>query len=307
MLKQNALKRIMLASLSLLILLFIYLFPVKENGAIENEITYLEALKMPIYLSDENNYVARINILKASENINSNIEVIISSLTENSKESTYLPNGFNPVIPKNTTLLSYELVNKVLKLDFSKELLNITKEKEVLLIEALIFSLCEFEEIDSIMIFVEGKLLENLPNSNEKLPDILNKNFGINKVYDITSIKNVDHTINYYLAKTNDYTYYIPITKVTNNKSEKVEIIIANLKTSPITQTNLISYLKASATLESYEVLEESINLSFNSELIADLSSDTIIEEVKYSIFLSVRDTYNVQSVNFNIPNDKNI
>ncbi len=307
MIKNNALKRILISTLALFILIFLYLFPSSNINTIKEETSYIEAIKTPIYLLDDNNYVSRISILQKSSNINENIEYIINFLTKESNESYYLPTGFSSVIPKNTKLNSYNLTNGVLKLDFSKEFLNTSKEEELKLIESLVFSFTEFNEINSIMIFIDGEKLNNLEKNNISLPNTIDKNFGINKLYDITSIKNINHTINYYIAKNEDYTYYVPISKFNNTSEEKVEIIIKNLQTSPYNQTNLISYLKASATLESYQILEESVNLSFNNELIADLSSNNIIEEVKYSIFLSIRDTYNIKSVIFDIENEQNV
>ncbi len=307
MLKKNAFKRILISTLALFILLFLYLFPVNNKNNIEEEISYIDAIKMPIYLSDKNNYVARIDILKSSEEVLKNIKNIISTLTINSAESSYLPDGFKAVIPENTKINELSLDENILKIDFSKEFLNYEKDNELIIFESLIFSLCEFKEVEEIMIFIDGIKLNKLPYLQKDLPNTLDKSFGINKIYDITSFKGVDMTINYYISKTDNLTYYIPISKYENSSNEKIEIIIENLKTSPINQTNLISYLKASANLESYEIMEETINLSFDNNLLADLSSNNIIEEVKYSIYLSIRDTYNIKSVIFELPNEENV
>ncbi len=301
MLKESAFKRIFIATLALFTLIFLYLFPIKNNNEVNESITYINAIKMPIYLIDENNYVARVHILKNSENINDNIKEIIKNLTINEKNEDYLPEGFKAIIPSNTKINSFSLNNGLLKLDFSKEFLNISKNKEVKLIETLIFSLTELKEVKKIMIFIDGEKLNKLPHSKIYLPENLDKSFGINKVYELNSFKNIVQTTTYYIAKNTDETYYIPISKYSNDSNEKVEIIIKNLKSSPINQTNLISYLKASASLKSYQILEEGIILSFDNNLIADLSNKNIIEEVKYSIYLSLRDTYNIESVSFNI------
>lgn len=300
MIKNNAVRRILIASLSLFVLLFIYFFPSEEELLYTTSSEYISAIQMPIYVLDENNYVSRVTVLKNSEDVLDNVKYIITTLTEGTTESEYLSNGFIPIIPENTTITSLSLDDGLLKINFSIDILNISLENEEKLIESIVFSLCEFSEIEEIMIFVDGERLVSLPNSNKELPVTLDKSYGINKLYDITSFKNTTSTTSYYLSKTTsgDY-YYIPITKIENSDDEKIEIIIKNLQTSPINQTNLISYLKASATLEYYEILEESIILSFNNELIADLSSEEILEEVQYSIYLSVRDSYDVTQVIF--------
>ena len=93
----------------------------------------------------------------------------------------------------------------------------------------------------------------------------------------------------------------IPITKITNNKLEPVEVIVKELKSTPIYETNLISYLNASYELEDYEVLEESITLSFNNLLIANLNDDDTTEKVRYTLSLSLRDTYNIDNIVINL------
>lgn len=306
MIRKNAYRRIILASLSLIVVAITCFYP-KNNWNNNINTKYLDAIKMPIYILDENNYVSRINIIKSSENIEENISYIINTLTEGSKESSYLINSFNPIIPEGTILLNYELKDKILKLNFNENFTNVSENKERKLIESLIYSLCEFNEIENIMIFINDKRLEFLPNSKEKLPILLNKNYGINVVYDLDNVKNCISTTSYYLAKSKDATYHVPITKIENSNKEKIEVIIENLQTSPANQTSLISYLKASASMDYYKILEESVFLSFNNELFADLNNEEVLEEVRYSIYLSIRDTYDVSQVIFESSTDINV
>lgn len=301
MLKNNALRRIIIATLALLIFFIIYLFPSSLDDSINN-ISYIDSVKSPIYLVDKNNYVSRINILKKGENVLDNIKNVINSLTIDSTNSIYLPNGFSAVIPKNTKLKDITLSNKILKLNFSQEFLNIEADKQVQMLEALIFSLMEFDEVDSILIFIEEEQLTKLKNGL-LLPNLLDKNFGINKNYDISSLKNISKTTTYYTASFDDLIYYVPVTNLTNDNSDKVQVIIKNLKSSPIYQTNLTSYLASSVNLQNYEILENTINLNFDNNLIANVNNSSILEEVKYSIYLSLRDTYNIKSVIFEVPN----
>ncbi len=302
MLRKSALRRIVIATLALFVFLMIYLFPIEDDKSINNT-TYIESIKSPIYLVDKNNYVARINILKKGNNLLENIKNVIESLTIDSNNSVYLPSGFEAVIPKNTKLKDLSLNNKILKLEFSKEFLSVDLENEEKMYEAIIYSLTEFNEVDGIMIFVDNERVIKLKNG-KILPTILDRNFGINKHNDLNCIKNISKTTTYYTMKNDDFTYFVPITMVNNDASDKIQIIIKNLKTSPINQTNLTSYLASSANLENYEILENTINLSFNNDLIPNMNSSSILEEVKYSIFLSLRDTYNVKSVVFELPNN---
>ncbi len=306
MIKKSSIRRICVATLALFLLLIIYLFP-NSDVTIKEHLDYIKKDEMPIFLVDNSNYVARTSIAKTSQNINDQIKEIIETLTINSKKSTYIREGFSPIIPENTKILNLALENEILTINFSKEFLTISKENEEKMLEAIIYSLTELKEIKKIKILVENNPLTKLPNSNKKIPEFLDKTYGINKIYNLDSIKETSKTTIYYLSKINDYYYYVPVTKVSNEKLERVEIIIKELKSTPIYHTNLISYLAASTNITNYELLENAISLSFNNYLIANMKEEEILEEVKYSIALSLRDTYGVNEVIFNIPDEENI
>ena len=298
MLKKMSLKKIVISSLALIILLIICLFPNKTNYDFKTTLTYTTPIVQPIYLIDNNNYVARYNIIRKTNETLELVDYVIENLTISDKNGYYLPNGFNAIIPKNTKILNKSLEDDLLKINFSKEFLNIEKENEEKMLEAIVYSLLEIKGIKKIMIFVEGENLTKLPNSGKNIAIILDKNIGINKTYDINSLKETDKTTTYYLSKIDNVYYYVPVTSITNNDKEKVEIIIEKLKTSPTYKTNLISFLASNTELLNYEILENSVSLSFNNNILS-LDNNQITEEVKYSIALSIRDTYNINQTIF--------
>lgn len=305
MIKKSSIRRICVATLTLFILLIIYFFP-SNDTVIKEHLSYITKEEMPIFLVDNKDYVARTSIVKNSSETIEQTKEIIEALTKNTKKSNYIRDGFKPIIPDGTKILDLKLEENILTINFSKEFLNINESDEGKMIEAIIYSLTEIKDVKKISIFVEGNKLIKLPNSNKKLPDYLDKTYGINKIYNLDSIKETTKTTIYYLSKNKDYYYYVPVTKVSNEKNERVEIIIKELKSTPIYHTNLISYLAASANITSYELLENTISLSFNNYLIANMKEEDILEEVKYSIALSIRDTYGINEVIFNIPDTEN-
>ena len=301
MLRKSSIRRIMLATLALFLLLIIYFFP--TTPSISESLSYIEKEEMPIFLVDNMEYIARTSIVKNSDNTDDLIKEVIESLTIGSNKSNYIREGFKAVIPEGTKVLDIKLEDSILTINFSKELLNVSQDSEEKMLEAIIYSLTEIESVKKIKILVEGEPLTHLPNSNKKIPELLDKNYGINKIYNLDSIKDTSKTTIYYLSKYNDYYYYVPVTKVSNESMQKAEIIIKELKTTPIYHTNLISYLAASTNLTNYELLENSIALSFDNHLLANIDDKDILEEVKYSIALSLRDSYDIKEVLFNYPN----
>ena len=301
MLKKSSLRRIMVATLALFILLIIYFFP--TTTPIEESLSYIEKQEMPIFLVDSLEYIARTSIVQESKTTDELILEVIESLTIGSEKSSYIRDGFKGIIPEGTKVLDNNLENGILTINFNKNFLNVSIKDEEKMLEALIYSILEIPGIKKLSIEVEGEKLKNLPNSKKKLPEFLDKNYGVNKIYNLDSIKDTSKTTIYYLSKHNDYYYYVPVTKVSNETGEKAEIIIKELKSTPIYHTNLISYLAASTNLTNYELLENSISLSFDNHLLANLNDEDMLEEVKYSIALSLRDSYGIEEVLFNYPN----
>lgn len=304
MLKKSALRRITTSTIALFIVSILCFFPKNINSTkVPLNTNYIDIALSPIYLINKDNYVIRTTFASTSKNSEEKIKEAINALTINNQNEA-LPSNFRQIIPQNTRLLNFSLEDGLLKINFSKEFLNVPKNDEEKLIEALVYTLTEIPEIKEIMLFIENQKLEYLPQTNTKLPNTLTRNFGINKVYDITNIKNLTKTTIYYIGKENDLTYYIPVTKINNNENDKVEIIIEELKSSPIYETNLRSYLASSVELLNYETLENQINLSFNNKIFDDFNEKNILEEVKYSIALSLQDTLNIKDVVFKVDDE---
>lgn len=304
MLKKNIIRKLIVSSMALFILLIYYLFPNNNRDIYKQTLTYNETEKESVYVLNNENLVSRINVnIKKTTNDLDKIKEIIEFLKNNDNS---LPSNFFKLIPKDTKILSLSLEDKLLKIDFNEEFLNVSRENERKLIETVVYSLSELENVDKIMIFIEGEKLDILPQSGEKLPNILNKDLGVNLNYNFNSLKDTSKTTVYYGAKSNDYTYYIPVTFIENNNDEKIEIIIEKLKNSPIYESNLISFLNANTKLTNYEILEEEIKLSFNKYLLDNIKNDDLIEEVKYTLYLSIRDNYNVKKIEFSIDDNDN-
>ena len=154
---------------------------------------------------------------------------------------------------------------------------------------------------------VEGEILNKLPNSKANIPTVLDKSYGINKSYDLSNLNDILSYTTYYTSTYNDTKYYVPVTKYINSKdSDVVKIIIKELGSSPIYQTNLMSYLNANTVLNDYELDNNKLKLNFNELLLNDLDKKNILEEVIYTISLSMNNVYdNLESVSFLVNNEE--
>ena len=312
MLKRMILKKITITALTLFILLLIYLMPtnkinnrnldVKQNL----EYTYTNDLET-IYLLDYNDYVARTFIKGCScSSAVDKASDLLQGLIVEGKKSNIIPNGFKAIIPSGTRDLALNLYKGVLTIDFSKEILEINKKYEEKMLESLIYTLTSINGIDSVKILVEGEELKQLPNSNKQLPSLLDRDYGINKVYNLTGTNNIDSYTVFYVNEFNDNYYYVPVTKYINNdKLDKIKIIIEELTSNPVYESNLMSFLNVNTKLLDYEIKDDVIKLNFNNLILSDITGNSILEEVIYTISLSVSNEIDVKEVIFMVENEE--
>ena len=217
-----------------------------------------------------------------------------------------IPNGFCALLPSDTKLLGKKINNDVVTLNFNSNVLDVKSENEEKVIESLIYSITSIDGIDKIIIKIDGENLKKLPKTGIMLDTELTRDYGINKTYDIDSIKGINKVTIYYTNKTNNNdVYYVPVTKYVNNDEEKIKIIIDELASKFSFESNLMSYLNYNTKLIDYNLTENEIDLNFNEYLFDSNENKKVLEEVIYSISYSVMDNYNVDKVNFFVNSEK--
>ena len=297
MLKRRALRKIIITTFSLLTIFAICIIPNSLNSKdnfldTKIDLEYVNNLGTnEIYLLGPNKYLVKTNVLLETDNINTKIRSILDYLTI--QKSDKLPTGLSGIIPMNTKV-NVEIKESIVTIDFSKELLDVKEELEERLIEAITYSIINIDGVEAIKIKVDGNLLTELPKTKKKLPELLNRNFGINKVFDIDNLNGIQKVTLYYLDKISNQNYYVPVTKYLNDDREKINIIIDNLSSNYIYESSLVSLLNQNTELINYEIEDEIMTLNFNNSI---FTHDKILEEVTYTIKESVCSTYPVKSV----------
>lgn len=306
MLKRKALRKIIITTFSIITIFIICIIPgkISNNNYLNPKIDTIYVNNnntIGIYLLGNNNYLVKTNIIINQKELVDKVKEIIDYLTIN--KSSRIPNGLRGIIPKNTKLNNIEIKDKIVELDFSNDLLKISYDLEERLIEAITYSLIDLDGVEGIRIKIDNNLLKELPSSKKKIPEILNRNYGINKVYEINNFSNVDKVVLYYTDIIDDNTYYVPVTKYLNDDREKIKIIIDNLASNYIYESSLVSLLSSNTELINYEIEDKTMTLNFNNSI---FTNNKLLEEVTYSISESVFESYDVDSVLFQV-NGKNI
>ena len=298
MLRRKALRKIFITTMSLFIIMTIYLIPQTEKTLETNlELEYITNLaNSSIYLLDENNLLVKTKILLDNEDTTKDIKDIITNLTIGS--GNIFPDNLYGVIPKNTKLNNIIIEDNVVTLDFSKELLNVDTNKSNALIESIVYSVTELDDINKVIITVENKELQTYPNSDKTITLPIDRSIGINNKYTYSSLNNLVKVVIYYQELINNDTYYVPVTKYLNDDKEKIDIIIEELTTSYIYEDNLSSILNENVKLTDKELTDDLLILDFNDAL---LENGELKEEVVYLLSYSVFANYDINTVSFRV------
>lgn len=303
MLKRISIRKIILSSLALFAMLLIYLIPSNEDTLkIKEELEYVNnnINSSEVFLMDKNSYVALTEVAVNDSSIENKARELIKILTIGGMDSK-IPSGFSAIIPPNTEVLSLSYENNLIKVDFSKDILNIEEKLEEKMIEAIVYTLTSIDKVDKVIIYVEGDILTKLPKTKINLPSTLDKSFGINKEFDLTSTKDITDVTIYYINQINENYYYVPVTKYVNDTRDKTDIIIDELSNNFDYNKNLMSFLNEDTKLVSSEIKDNNMYLNFNDEILNSNLNENISEETLKMISLSVSANYNVQEVIFNI------
>ena len=309
MLKRITVKKISIATILLFICFLFVLFP-REDKVVNLDgkeiIEYSSnSLEHEIFMVNKDNYVAKCNVkIDDNKDVVDKVRTLLEYLIIGGKKESDIPNGFRSIIPAGTEIKSIELTDNLLKIDFSKEILEIDENLEETMLESIVYSLTSINEVKGILIYVEGELLTVLPKSKTNLPTILDRNIGINKVYNIDSIDNITKTTIYYLTKNNDNYYYVPVTNVDNSSNEKIEIIVDELSKGP-NMNNLMSFLNINTKLLNYEINDKQMILTFNEDILSSIEDKNILEEVINTINYSINDNYDISEVIFKVGDEE--
>jgi len=301
MLRKKALRKIIITTFSIITIFVICIIPDKLNSDSNYLDTKIDTIYVgndmtnDIYLLGPNGYLVKTSVVVTKDSLEDKVKEIINYLIiDNSK----IPDGLTGVIPTGTKLNNINIDKKIVTLDFSNTLLNTTKDLEERTIEAIVYSLINIDGIEGITIKIDGELLKLLPQNKKIIPDVLNRSYGINKVFEINNYNNIEKVVLYYIDNINNNKYYVPVTKYINDDRDKIKIIIENLSSNYIYESSLISLLKSNTELINYEIEDKIMTLNFNNEI---FTNDKLLEEVTYPISMSVFDNYDVDSIIFKV------
>lgn len=266
-----------------------------ETTADQEEAT-TETVKRDLYLIDENGLV----VPYAAElpKTDGAARQVLEYLVAGGPVNEMLPDGFRAVIPQDTEV-DVKLEGSTIIADFSKEFNTYNAEDEKKILEAITWTLTQFENIENVEIRVNGHVLEEMPVNGTPISEGLSRADGINLdnsgVVDITNSR----TVTLYFYVQNDETeYYVPVTKrIDNTEKNQVAAVVSALIEGPNLTSNLLSEIHPDVELLGSSLEDGKLTLDFNEAIFGSFNENMISQHVLNSLVLSLTENPEVQSV----------
>ncbi|MCA1031960.1 GerMN domain-containing protein [Bacillus timonensis] len=227
---------------------------------------------------------------------------VLEYLVEGGPVAELLPNGFRAVLPQDTQV-DVNMKEDTIIVDFSKEFANYQAEDEMKILQAITWTLTQFENIKNVQIRINGHELNEMPVNGTPVSEGLNRADGINldnsTVVDITNSRPV--TL-YFLAEHNGKEYYVPITRrIKNSEEDNIFAVVNELIKGPSYSSNLLSDFQANVKLLGATYVDGKVTLNFNEAIFGSFDEKMISKHVLNSLVLSLTEQSGVESVSITV------
>ncbi|MGM7720927.1 GerMN domain-containing protein [Metabacillus sp. Hm71] len=259
-----------------------------------------ESVTSQLYLIDKNGLVVpySMNLPKTKSVAKQALEYLV----EGGPISNILPNGFRAVLPQDTQVLGVDIKDGVAIADFSKEFNDYKKEDEAKILQAITWTLTQFDNVEKVKIWVNGHEQKEMPVNGTPIQDGVSRESGINHdSTDVVDITNTHPLTVYYTAEADGQQYYVPVTKrVSNTETDPIAAAVKELIEGPSPSTGLISGFQNDVELLSAPKYEDGkVTLDFNESIYGSFDEEQkiISSEVLQSLVLTLTEQEGVESV----------
>ncbi|MCC3356511.1 GerMN domain-containing protein [Bacillus sp. REN16] len=264
--------------------------------ATDQEEAATETVKRDLYLIDENGLVVPYTVDLPKQDAAA--RQVLEYLVAGGPLSEILPDGFRAVIPQDT-VVDVNLKDGTITADFSKEFANYNPEDEAKILQAITYTLTQFENVNNVVISVNGYQLEEMPVDGTPIPADLSRADGINidnsGVVDITNSRPV--TL-YFYVQNDEGEYYVPVTKrVENTGDDRVSAVVNALINGPDMGSDLISDIHQDVKLLGTKMEDGKVTLDFNEAIFGAFNEKMISKHVINSLVLSLTEQPEVKGV----------
>ncbi|GGB27998.1 spore germination protein GerM [Lentibacillus populi] len=273
----------------------------------EEEGTAEETVKRQLFLIDANGMVAPQTLEIPKDDSMEVAAQALQYLVKDGPVQDILPNGFQAVLPAGTEVLGLDLEdNGTLVVDVSKEFENYKAENELKILQAMTYTLTQFDSVNKIKLQINGYPQDEMPVNGTPIGNGYSRTNGINLTEtDTVDLIDSKAVTMYYPTEYNDTNYFVPVTQHIKADGEEVyDSIIQALVNGPGYDVNAKQVFNSDVALAAEPTLNSGVlELVFNKEILKDADKTTISDDVMETLVRTLTEQKDVKAVNVKVEN----
>jgi germination protein M len=269
----------------------------KEPDETDGEEATEESTMRELYLIDSNGMVVpqTFELPKTQGVLKQSLEYLV----DGGPVTDMLPNGFRAVIPAGTEISVDLKDDGVAVADFSNEFKNYDPNQEKQILEAITYTLTQFENVDSVQIRINGHKQDMMPVSGTPIGEGVSRANGINmETGDVTDVVNSRGVTLYFLAQNGDNTYYVPVTRRVPLGEDALTSAVSELIKGPAHQSDLLTDFRQGVVLVDKPKYENgTVTLNFNESILSELQATAVSTVVMNMLALTLTEQEGIEKV----------
>lgn len=278
----------------------------ESDGESEDE-EVIETIARQLYLVDANGLVVAQTLELPKSDDKGVANQVLSYLIKGGPVTPILPNGFQAVLPEGTEIIGLNLQEDgTLIVDVSEEFEEYEAEDELKILQAMTYTLTQFDSVDRIKLWINGYPQDEMPVNGTPIESGYSRVNGINLMATETmDLMKSQAVTMYYPSEYNDNRYYIPITQhVEMNNQDIFAPIVHTLLSGPDYHLNAIHVFNTKTSLIHQPTLENGVlTLVFNQEILKDTDNAVISDEVIETLVRTLTEHPRVNAIEIKVEN----
>lgn len=269
-----------------------------QSGKDDNE----EKVDRELYLIDGDGMVASQTLeLPETEKV---AKQAMEYLVKGGPVSSMLPNGFEAVLPEGTEILGVNEDDGTMVVDVSSEFEDYEAENERKILEAMTYTLTQFDGVDQMELWINGYPQDKMPVDGTPVDEGYSRANGINlSEADTVDLMDSMPVTLYYPASYNDNQYTVPITQHVDVEDDDVYTsVVQALIDGPGYSADVNHVFNNGTELATSPSLDDgTLDLEFTDDILEDVDESKISDEVMKSLVFSLTDDDTVEDVNVHV------
>ncbi|WP_047985016.1 GerMN domain-containing protein [Ornithinibacillus californiensis] len=235
---------------------------------------------------------------------------VLEYLVKDGPVTSLLPNGFQAVLPAGTEVLGLSIEDGTITVDLSAEFAEYAATDEMRILEAMTFTLTQFDNVERVKLRVNGEDLKAMPVDGTPIANGYTRANGINIVEsDTVDLINSKAVTMYFPTEHDDNQYFVPVTQYVEVEDGNVhEAIVQALIDGPSYDTNLMHVFNGETMLlDDPKLTSGVLEIVFSQGVLKDMENGVIADDVMETLVRTLTEQEAIEAVNIKVENVEQI